>query len=111
MRLLYTGPDILGAHVKFVPKTFPLDPVIYDQDLIGGVTELSLPFENGFSVDATAHGVTDLGSKVKIFINGVKEVIHTSCSAPFETGKPAPLNNPKGAPSPNWTVVSFEQKN
>jgi hypothetical protein len=111
MLLLYTGPDILGAHVKIVPKTFPLDPVVYDLDLIGGVTELALPAENGFSVDATQHGVTDLGSKVKIFINGVVEKIHTSCSTPFETGKPAPLNKPKGDPSPNWTVVDFTQKN
>lgn len=111
MRLLYTGPDILGAHVVIKPKTFPLDPVIYDLDLIGGTTELSMPAENGFSVDATQHGVTDLGSKVKIYINGVREGIHTSCSTPFETGKPAPLNHPKGAPSPNWTVVDFTQKN
>ncbi|HIG70044.1 MAG: hypothetical protein ABGX04_07680 [Myxococcales bacterium] len=111
MRLLYTGPNILGAHVEIVPKTFPLDSVSYDLDLIGGVTELTLPAENGFSVDSTVHGVTDLGSKVKIFIDGTLEEIHTSCSAPFETGKPAPLNNPKGAPSPNWTVVEFTQKN
>lgn len=111
MRVLYTGPDILGAHVEIQPKTFPLDPVIYDLDLIGGVTELTLPAENGFSVDATEHGVTDLGSKVKIFIDGAVEEIHTSCSTPFETGKPAPLNEPKGAPSPNWTVVDFTQKN
>jgi len=112
MGLLYTGPDVLGATVKIVPNNFPLDPVIYSNlDLVGGVTELTLPAENGFSIDATAHGVTDLGSKTKIFLNGVLEEIHTSCSTPFEIGKPAPLNNPKGAPSPNWTVVDFTQRN
>jgi hypothetical protein len=110
-RLLYTGPDLHGATVKIKPNTFPLAPVIYSGiDLIGGVTELSLPSENGFSVDATAHGVPHLGWKVKVFINGVREVIHTSCSVPYETGKPAPLHHPRGDPSPNWSVVSFTER-
>jgi hypothetical protein len=110
-RLLYTGPDILGATVVVKPKTFPLDPVTYSGiDLIGGTTELSLPGENGFTVDATAHGVSDLGSRLKIYINGCLEVIHTSCSVPYETNKPAPLNHPKGDPSSNWSVVSFTEK-
>ncbi len=109
MRLLYTGPTINNATVEFIPKTFPLDPVVYTGvDLVSGVTELSLPSENGFSIDATEHGETDLGSKVTIRINGCDEKIHTSCSVPFETGKPAPLND--GSPSPNWTVVDFTQK-
>ena len=39
-----------------------------------------------------------------------KKVIHTSCSAPFVAGAPAPLDSPKGDPSPNWFVEGFEQK-
>ena len=112
MRLRYTGPDIAGARVEIEAKTFPYEDVVYDPiDLVGGVTELTLAAENGFSIDATAHGEIDLGSKTKIRINGAEEKIHTSCSTPFESGKPAPLNYPKGDPSPNWFVIDFTQKN
>jgi len=53
----------------------------------------------------------DLGSKMTITNDGVAEVIHTSCSAPYVAGQPAPLDNPKGAPSENWFVLSFVDKN
>ena len=69
-----------------------------------------MPSENGWSIDATAHGQIELGAKTGIFIDGVEEVIHTSCSAAFVIGAPAPLDNPKGNPSPNWFVVDFVQK-
>lgn len=112
MRLRYTGPSITGAHVAIEAKRFAHDLVIYDPvDLVSGITELTLAGENGFSIDATSHGEIDLGSKTKIRINGVEETIHTSCSTPFESGKPAPLDQPKGDPSPNWLVVDFTQKN
>jgi hypothetical protein len=52
----------------------------------------------------------DLGSKMTITTDGVDEVIHTSCSTPYVAGRPAPLDSPKGAPSPNWFVVSFVDK-
>jgi hypothetical protein len=111
IRVLYTGPDILGATVEFKAKTFPSELVTYGPvDLISGVTELSMPTENGFSIDATQHDNKDVGPHLKIFINGVEEKIHTSCSVPVETGKPAPLNNPKGDPSSNWMVVDFTEK-
>lgn len=107
----YTGPDVLGATVEFEAKSFANDLVTYGPvDLIGGVTVLSTPVENGYTIDGTAHGETDLGSKLKIRINGVEEEIHTSCSVPFATDAPAPLNNPSGAPSPNWFVLDFTQK-
>ena len=110
MLLRYTGPDIAGATVKFVAKAFSNDPVIYtDVDLTDG-TVLSSPSENGFSIDGTAHGESSLGSKTSIYINGVLEKIHTSCSVPFATNQPAPLNDPSGAPSPNWYVVDFTEK-
>ena len=53
----------------------------------------------------------DLGSKMTITTDGVVEVIHTSCSAPYVAGQPAPLDSPKGDPSANWLVVSFVDKN
>jgi len=108
--LEYIGPDIPGANVEFIAKSFDEDPVVYSGvDLTNG-TILSKPSENGFTIDGTTHGESSLGSKLTISINGVDEVIHTSCSVPFATNQPAPLNNPSGAPSPNWKVVDFTQK-
>ena len=68
------------------------------------------PAENGYTIDGIAHGETDLGPQLKIRINGVEENIHTSCSTPFASDEPAPLNDPKGDPSPNWFVVDFTEK-
>jgi hypothetical protein len=111
MRLRYTGPTVLNARVEFQARNFPSSPTIYQNvDLISGVTVLSSPLENGWTIDATAHGQTSLGSKTTILINGVAEVIHTSCSTPFVTGRPAPLDNPKGQPSTLWFVVDFTQR-
>ena len=96
--------------MEFIAKSFDEDPVVYSGvDLTNG-TILSKPSENGFTIDGTTHGESSLGSKLTISINGVDEVIHTSCSVPFATNQPAPLNNPSGAPSPNWKVVDFTQK-
>ena len=108
----YTGPTILGATVEIFPKNkkFKNAPVVYDNvDLIAG-TVLESPSENNMMINSLAHGAMDLGAKVSIFINGVEEVIHTSCSVPFEIQTPAPLDNPKGDPSPNWFVIDFDEK-
>ena len=108
--LKYIGPDIADATVVFVTDTFDT-PVIYaGVNLVNG-TILSLPTENGYTIDASAHGETDLGPKLTILINNVPEVIHTSCSVPVYRQAPAPLNEPKGAPSPNWFVLEFDEKN
>jgi len=43
----------------------------------------------------------------------LQEIHHTSCSTPYSTNSPAPLDsgspgNPtKGTPSPNWFVANF----
>ena len=73
-------------------------------DLIPGVTILSAAGENGFTIDTRP---AKLGAKMKVKINGAEEVHHTSCSTPYVAGQPAPLDNPKGAPSPNWFVEGF----
>jgi hypothetical protein len=65
--------------------------------------------ENGFTIDSLPDS-EELGAKTTIRFGGVEEVIHTSCSAPFAADAPAPLNKPKGDPSPNWFVVDFTQK-
>ena len=109
--LRYDGPTILGATVTLKAKSFYSEPVVYGPvDLISGVTVLSKPAENGYTIDGTAHGETDLGSKLTIWINGVAEVIHTSCSVPYASDAPAPLDNPTGDPSPNWFVIDFTEK-
>jgi len=82
-------------------------------DLPGGLLSgmvLMSPAENDFTVDATVHGEEEFGSKTTLWINGVAEVIHTSCSTPFRSGHPAPLDDPKGDPSPTWFVEAFTQK-
>ncbi len=110
MTLQYIGPDRPNANVEIRADKFSSDPVSYvGVDLVGGATILTSLMENGSTIDATAHGENELGSKTRIFINGVEEVIHTSCSTPFRTSAPAPLDNPKGDPSPHWFVIAFTQ--
>lgn|GEM_PF-6197064 len=110
MLLEYVGPNIPGATVEIVADKFHDTTVIYlNVDLVSG-TELFADAENDWTIDATAHEKEELGAKTRIFINGVEEVLHTSCSTPFVIDEPAPLDNPKGDPSPNWLVVDFVQK-
>ena len=118
MLLRYTGPDMFNVDVAFDPDKSPTVEYL-GVDLISGVTILNV--ENGFTIDAKPDE-EELGAKTKILIDGVlTEIIHTSCSAPFAAGAPAPLDggspgvpgNPdpdKGDPSPNWFVESFSQK-
>jgi hypothetical protein len=89
---------------------FGNDPVIYEfPDGLATGTRLTMPEQNGFTVDAATRGERDLGSKTSLSINGEEETIHTSCSTPFRTGEPAPLDDPKGEPSSLWFVVNFRQ--
>lgn len=109
MSLLYTGPTVYGATVKLRASKFFWDEVVYSNvDLISGVTVLTKPAENGFTIDATQHGEVGLGSWTKVYINGDYEKLDTSCAKPFETGQPAPLY--WGGTSDLWTVDSFTQK-
>ncbi len=104
MRLRYIGPSLGGiSDVQIVGRSDAT--ASYSVELNQNVTVLE--DQNGFSIDATESGENDLGSKTSIFINGVEEVIHTSCSAPVVVGQPAPLDDPKGDPSPNWLVEAF----
>jgi hypothetical protein len=112
--LRYTGPSVQNATVVF--KGASGGSATYNNvDLQQNVTVLTMASQNGYTVDA---GVGNkLGAKSSIFINGKEEIIHTSCSAVYSAGKPAPLdantpyppNSVKGAPSPLWHVVNFRQ--
>jgi len=116
MRLRYTGPDLYGATVEVKAANFVSEPVVYTGvDLIGGVTELAMPTENGFTIDADAHGQLSLGSSVWVTINGTDmEDLDTTCCTqrPFQANTAAPLagNGGAGDPSPTWFVVDFVQK-
>lgn len=113
--LLYTGPNKQNATVVFQGKDG--GSVTYSGvDLVSNVTVLTKPSQNGYTVDA---GIGQkLGSATTITIDGKAEIIHTSCSAVYVAGVPAPLdgntphpaNSAKGDPSPLWTVVNFRQK-
>ena len=113
--LRYTGPNRAGATVSFSGKDG--GAVTYSGvDLESNVTILTKPNQNGYTLDAGIGG--KLGSKTTITVNGMQEIIHTSCSAIYSAGQPAPLdsntpnppNSSKGDPSPNWSVVNFRQK-
>jgi hypothetical protein len=112
MLLIYTGANIPGpVTVVFNPDRGP--DVTYN--LPGGLNAgdtLSSMSQNGNTIDALVDGEDELGAKTIITINGTApdSGIHTSCSANFFEGQPAPLNDPKGDPSPNWFVESFRQK-
>jgi uncharacterized repeat protein (TIGR01451 family) len=113
--LRYTGPDLNGATVKFAGKDG--GSVTYTGvNLESNVSILTKPGQNGYTVDA-GNG-SKLGSQTTISVNGKQEIIHTSCSAIYVAGQPAPLdsktptpaNSDKGDPSPSWHVVNFRQK-
>jgi len=128
MLLKYTGPTVYGATVRVITdhgcgnriKHCEVDDqyarekkhiVIYENiDLISGETVLSSPAENGWTIDAATRCKTQLGAHTWVSINGVEERLHTSCSSPFVSLAPAPLEEPRGAPSPNWYVMDFVQK-
>jgi hypothetical protein len=104
--LRYTGPSRGPVNVTFTPTAKGVPPTVYSNvNLVSGVTVLSGP--GGYTVDGRP---SDLGPNLIIAVNGTSETIHTSCSTPYVAGQPAPLNNPKGAPSPNWFVEGFVDK-
>ncbi len=111
-RLRYTGPSVSGpVEVRVVARNFQSQPVVYNYP--GGLptgTVISSLAENGFTIDATAHGQTSLGSKTTLSINGAAEAIQTDCKKPFVVGQPAPKDDKRGSPSTLWKVEAFNQK-
>ena len=123
----YTGPDIAGpVTLKFVGSQ-STSTLVATYMFAGGLTAgtvLSLPLESDptrpWTIDATKHNQTKLGTKTEVYFNNVlTEVLHTSCSCNqnnFTPGQPACLDasspdNPtgtKGEPSPLFLVLDFK---
>ena len=119
----YTGPSIdgpttvvvSGTSSTAVTTTYSL-PSLHTGDIL---TKAS---ENGFTLDATAHGQSKLGTKTNVTINGALEVFHTSCSCTatpetnlvvcdpicLDSSSPDNTTGSKGPGSPLWTLVSLK---
>ncbi len=105
--LRYTGPDRGVVTVKFQGKDGGLATYSNVNLTTGTILQTG---------DWTVSAIPgNLGTVMSIYINGVlHEAHHTSCSAPYVVGNPAPLdasspgNPPKGTPSPNWSIVNFK---
>ena len=108
--LQYTGPAVADATVEFKAKSFRRHPVVYTGVDLAPGTILSLPAENGYTIDGTAHGEAALGKTLRIRIDGVEEKLQTDCDVPFQVGAPAPLHDPRGDPSALWSVLDFTEK-
>lgn len=114
--LRYTGPNMSNATVTFANKNGGVIESYSGVNLENNVTILTKPGKNGYTIDLGMGAQLD--AQTIITINGKKEIIHTSCSAVYYAGQPAPLdantpypvNSAKGDPSPNWSVVNFRQK-
>jgi hypothetical protein len=122
----YTGNDLpAGTTLSFTGSQAASVTATYSfPDGLASGTVLSLPAENDpsrpWTIDATKHGQTKLGTKTSVYFNGVlTEILHTSCSCNmnnFVPGLPACLDasspdNPtgtKGEPSPLFTVLDFK---
>jgi hypothetical protein len=122
----YTGPDLppattvtfTGSQSASVTATYSFP----DGLLNGTVLSLLAESDSGrpWTIDATKHGQTKLGTKTSVYFNNVlTEILHTSCSCRmnnFVPGLPACLDasspdNPtgtKGEPSPLFQVLDFK---
>jgi len=107
--LTYTGPDISSPTTVVFESNDSLATYNLPGGLLSGDT-LSSAAENGFTIDARADGSDSFDSKMTITINGVDELHHTSCSVPYSSQRPAPLDDPKGDPSTLWFVERFVDK-
>ncbi|TMA85890.1 MAG: hypothetical protein E6J77_11550, partial [Deltaproteobacteria bacterium] len=120
LTLKYTGATISGATTVTVTGSSGAS-VTYDLPSLTNGDVLSQASENGFTIDATAHGKS-LGAKTTVTINGVVEVLHTSCSCKatpdtnlavcdpmcLDSSSPDNTTGFKGAPSPLWTLVGLK---
>jgi hypothetical protein len=116
----YTGPTITDmVTVGFKGDNTALVNYVLPGGLPTG-TVLSMPAQNGFTIDATALGEDKLGTKTSVYFEGeLTEVFHTSCSCKtfnFVPGEPVCLDSSspdnttgsKGAPSPLFELISLK---
>src|SRR5438128_1040417 len=123
LTLKYTGQPISGATTVTITGSSGTSAT-YDLRSLKTGDVLTSTSENGFSIDATAHGKSSLGSKTTVTINGVSEVLHTSCSCKatpetnlalcdpmcLDSSSPDNPTGTKGPPSPLWTLVGLKDK-
>src|SRR5437667_156050 len=121
LTLKYTGPSISGPTTVTVTGASRAS-VTYSLASLNNGDILTQASENDFTIDATAHGQSKLGSKTTVTINGDSEVLHTSCScratpetnlalcnpACLDSSSPDHTTGFKGAPSPLWTLVGLK---
>src|SRR5207244_287385 len=121
LTLKYTGQPISGATTVTVTGSSGASAT-YNLPSLNSGDVLTSASENGFSIDATAHGQSKLGSKTTVTINGVSEVLHTSCSCKatpetnlalcdpmcLDSSSPDNPTGTKGPPSPLWTLVGLK---
>src|SRR5438094_340282 len=121
LTLKYTGPSLSGPTTVTVTGASRAS-VTYSLASLNNGDILTLASENDFTIDATAHGQSKLGSKTTVTINGTSEVLHTSCScratpetnlalcnpACLDSSSPDNTTGFKGAPSPLWTLVGLK---
>ena len=119
LTLMYSGPSIAGpTTVQIIGGS---SSVSYNLPGLSNGDILSNPSENGFSIDATAHNQTKLGSQTRVIINGVTEILHTSCSCPIpdynlkvcnpiclDASSPDNTTGSKGPASPLWTLMALK---
>jgi hypothetical protein len=118
LTLQYTGQAISGPATVVI--TGGSSSVTYNLPNLSPGDVLTSGAENGFSIDATAHGQSRLGSRTTVTINGALEVLHTSCSCRdtpetnlqvcnpvcLDSSSPDNPTGSKGPPSPLWTLIS-----
>ena len=85
LTLQYTGATINAPTVVRITGSGGAT-VTYDLPSLKTGDILTMDTENGFSIDATAHGDSKLGTQTRVDIDSSYEVFHTSCSC---TGYPA----------------------
>src|SRR5439155_39203 len=79
LTLKYTGQPLSGATTVTVTGSSGASAT-YNLPSLDPGDVLTSASENDFTIDATAHGQSKLGSKTTVTIDGVSEVLHTSCS-------------------------------
>src|SRR5438876_6084766 len=121
LTLKYTGQPISGATTVTVTGSSGASAT-YDLPSLDPGDVLTSASENGFTIDATAHRQSKLGSKTTVIIDGVSEVLHTSCSCRatpetnlalcdpmcLDSSSPDNPTGTKGPPSPLWTLVGLK---
>src|SRR5436189_251126 len=121
LTLKYTGQPLSGATTVTVTGSSGASAT-YNLPSLDPGDVLTSASENDFTIDATAHGQSKLGSKTTVTINGVSEVLHTSCSCKatpetnlalcdpmcLDSSSPDNPTGTKGPPSPLWTLVGLK---